>query len=165
MKTLTLMSLSICTALTLAFAGCIGGDPEPSVSTSEALAASPAMLVGTYRFVYTDSRRAAVEAALREAATTPEALQKAVASAEAEANASEIEFAKDGLFHSRIEGKEILAAPYSATAASGSTLVLTMTSPKGEEKKTTVRFQDADTIVIQDPKKGELTFRRANIRG
>ena len=63
------------------------GDPEPDVSTSEAIALDPAMLVGTYHFVYTDSRRAAVEASLKSEATSPEALNDAIAQAEKEAAA------------------------------------------------------------------------------
>ncbi len=165
MKMLTTLVVVALSLSPLAVAGCVGTDQQPDVSVGEALEAQPALLVGRYRFVYTDERRAAVEGALKTEAKSPEAFAEAAREAEKEAAASEIEFAKDGTFHSRVYDKEILSAPYVAKGATTSTLVLVMTKPGGEEARTTVRFQDADTIIIQDPKKGELTFRRVNSRG
>ncbi len=161
-----MLATLVVVALSLSpLAGCVGTDQQPDVSVGEALEAQPAMLVGRYRFVYTDERRAAVEGALKSEAKSPEAFAEASREAEKEAAASEIEFAKDGTFHSRVYDKEIFSTPYVAKGATTSTLVLVMTKPGGEEARTTVRFRDADTIIIQDPKKGELTFRRVSTRG
>ena len=162
LSTLVVFALSLSP---LSLVGCVGSDQQPDVSVGEALEANPAMLVGRYRFVYTDERRAAVEAGLKSETESPQALAEAVAEAEKEALASEIEFAHDGTFHSRVYDKEILAAPFTAKGVTASTLVLTMTNPKGAEMRTTVRFVDADTIIVQDPKKGELTFHRVSKRG
>ncbi len=165
MKTLpTLLALVLALSST-AVVACVGNDREADVTANEALTVDPSMLVGRFRFVYTDARRASVESALRAEAKSPEELQKAIVDAEHEASESEIEFAADGVFHSRVLGKEIATAPYAASGASGSMLVLTMRGPSGEDRRTTVRFRDADTIVVDDPSKGELTFRRVGSRG
>jgi hypothetical protein len=156
--------LSAC-ALTGASIGCLGNEAQPEARATEAVKVDPAMIVGRYHFVYTDARRAAVEESIKKEAASPDEATKAIAEAEQEADASFIEFGSDGRFHSLVNGKEILTAPYAASPASGATLVLTMKGPGGEEKRTTVRFSDADTIVIDDPRKGELTFRRVRSQG
>jgi hypothetical protein len=130
---------------------------EGSAQQADARAAE---LVGTWRFVYTDERRHAVEAQLAAEIRDPAQLAAAGREAEEEATASEIEFTREGWFLSRIAGKEIARAPYNAVPAGRATLRVSMS--KGSEIRTTeVDLTGAGEIVIHDPQKGALSFRRA----
>jgi hypothetical protein len=142
-------------------------DVGPSVDTPEASAEDRAMLstaslIGTWQFEIGDERRAKFYAELEAKFRDPAKLAAAKAELEHEVSTSELQF--DGaIFSSRVEGKEILRSSYVAKPLSSNSLLLS--TKGGEAKSTTVRFVDGDTIVIDDPKKGPLTFRRSHTDG
>jgi hypothetical protein len=128
-----------------------------STISSATVAPAYAALVGKWQFVYTDQRRAAVEAELTSKISDPKALADAKKEASEEADASEIEFTADNQFLSRIEGNVILRDTFSAKeGADGKSLDLS----SGRGSVMSVVIQDANTIALMDPKKGELVFRR-----
>ena len=156
------------TGLLLAFAlstaavtGCHDGEPpaHASANLSSAAPVSYADVVGTWQFVYSDARRAAVEADLAKKISDPAALAAAKKEAAEEAAASEIELTREGRFLSRVEGKEILATAVVAKGTDdGRGLVLT--SPTHAEMSMKVVLRDASTLIVSDPRKGELVFAR-----
>lgn len=145
---------------TTVVAACHGGGPpaHASATLSSGAPLSYADVVGTWQFVYTDARRAAVEAELTTKISDPIALAAAMRDAAYEADASEIELTQDARFLSRVEGKEILATPIisKATDVGG----LELRSPTHEEMSVRVMLRDASTLVVTDPHKGELVFVR-----
>lgn len=144
---------------TAAVTACHSGEPARSSATlSSATPVSYADFVGTWHFVYTDGRRAAVEADLAAKITDAAALATAKKEAAEEAATSEIELTSDARFLSRIDGKEILASPVVAKATDDGH-ALDLTSPThGVTMR--VELRDASTLVMHDPRKGELVFRR-----
>jgi len=129
-----------------------------SATLSSGAPVSYADVVGTWHFVYTDARRAAVEADLATQISDPTALAAAKRDAAYEADASEIELTQDARFLSRIEGKEILAEPIVSRPTDDGRLELR--SPTHEEMSVRVALRDATTLVVTDPRKGELVFVR-----
>jgi hypothetical protein len=144
-----------------ALAGCGSESPDPHGKEASAQEADVRVgaLWGTWRFVYTDARRADVEAKLAAEIQDAEKLWAAKREAEEESAASEIEFTREGWFLSRVEGKEIDRAPYNAVPMATQTLRLS-TMRGGEVRSTEVDVM-ADEITIRDPKKGALVFHRA----
>lgn len=138
---------------------CHAAEPaHASATLSSAAPVTYADLVGTWHFVYTDARRAAVEAQLASKITDPAKLAAAKQEAADEAAASEIELTKDARFLSRIEGKEILAAAVVAKPTEDARS-LDLSSPS-QEMSARVTLRDASTLVVHDPRKGELVFSR-----
>lgn len=129
-----------------------GADPEGAEASEEA-ALGPA-IVGKYAFVWGGARKAEVYAAL-EAKLSGAALEEAKREADKEAAESWIEFGADGVFHSWIGQEEIATAKYQVEEKEDGSVMIGMNG-----KSVRVRFED-DNIIIADPTKGELTFRRA----
>ena len=136
--------------------GC-GSSRASDEHAAEAKAAITAQsLAGKWKFVYTDARRAAIEAQLAQKISDATALAEAKKEAADEAAASEIEFTADGTFKSRISGEVILEATYNAVPNDHG-LDVTM-RVGGNNQSTSVDFPNETTIVIHDPNKGPLTF-------
>ena len=146
--------------LSTAAAACHHNEPpaHASVTLSSGAALSYADVVGVWHFVYTDARRAAVESELAAQISDPVALAAAKRDAAHEADASEIELTEDARFLSRIEGKEILAAPVVSRPTDDGRLELR--SPTHEGMSVRVALRDPSTLLVSDPRKGELVFVR-----
>jgi hypothetical protein len=129
-----------------------------SVATPAAGAPSYADFVGTWHFVYTDARRAAVEADLATKITDPVKLAEAKKGAEAESAASEIELTAGQHFLSRVQGEQLLDAAFTYQIDGAGTLELT--SPTRPDMKMHMTLRDPNTLVVMDPRKGELVFSR-----
>lgn len=129
---------------------------------AESEASAPSVdsaIVGKWQFVFTDSARRGHDARLAAEITDPAELAKAKVDAEKEASQSVIELTEDGEYLSWVLGELIFQAPFTARDASKNSVRLTM-KVGDEEKTTTVTMNGADEIVIDDPRKGPLTFRR-----
>lgn len=145
-----------------AVAPLVGCGGEPTDAAVQAASARPEQLVGRWSFVYAGERRRAVEADLATKITDPAALAAAQREAAEEAATSEIELTREGWFISRIAGQEIERMPYNAVPVDQATLRMSM-SHGGEIHATEVDLathEGAPAIVIRDPRKGPLTFRR-----
>jgi hypothetical protein len=125
-------------------------EPEPTEQAEQSLVKQ---LNGKYKFVFDDARRAAVFAEL-ESRLSGDELATAKREADEEADVSVLEF-QDGRFVSWIGDKAIADNSYEATPQGADTLLISMGG-----RTTTLVFAHHDTIVINDPKKGELTFER-----
>ncbi len=134
-------------------------DAPPGEVAEVASRSTDSAIVGKWQFVYDQAARAGFEARLAEEISDPAELAKAKVAGEKEAAGSQIEFTEDGDFFSWVEGKLVLQAPYRADDASKGSVRLSM-KLKGEDKTTTVVLHGDDEIVVEDPKKGPLTFRR-----
>lgn len=144
------MVLGLSVSLSLSAAGC---SVEPSVESSEDAITAPS-IVGKYQFVFEGARKAEVYAELAEKLSGAD-LEAAKREADEEAAASHLDFGADGVFHSYIGGKEIGTWKYEVEAIDATTV--TLSKPEGDS--VTVKFEN-DSIVINDPRKGPLTFRR-----
>jgi len=145
-----------------ALPACYGDVSSPQGDVAEAVSQSTSSaLVGKWQFVYDTAARTRMDKEIEQ--NTPEPAERALAKAAAEKEAAEsqIEFTEDGEFFSWVEGELVLQAPYAVRNATKSALRIAMTVG-GQEKATTVALHGDDEIVIDDPKKGPLTFRRAN---
>lgn len=161
---MTTLKLFVCSLPAAALAalflvGCVAEDPrseaEEVEETEEAISKDD--LVGRWSFVYDDARRATYEAELAKEIKDPAALAQAKVEAEEEAKASEIEFTEDGVYISRIAGKEIFRAPPMVVdRVEGRTLYTS--NSKGQTIGLTLL--DDDTLVVHDPRKGDLNFKR-----
>jgi hypothetical protein len=156
---------SVALTVTVALAGC-STERTPAVTTSSSAAPAPgapgamayADFIGTWHFVYTDARRAAVEADLATKIADPTKLAEAKKEAEAESAASEIELTADQHFLSRVQGEQHLDAAFTYQVGADGTLE--MTSPARPELKMRMTLRDPHTLVVMDPQKGELVFSR-----
>jgi hypothetical protein len=137
---------------TLAAMGCNSESVEPE-ATEQAEQSVVKQLNGKYKFVFDDARRAAVFAEL-ESRLSGDELAVAKREADEEADVSVLEF-QDGRFVSWIGDKAIADNTYEATPQGADTLLIAMGG-----RTTRLVFAHDDTIVINDPKKGELTFER-----
>ncbi len=148
-----------------ALPACEGAVPEtPAAEAADAQAqsaerSSESAIVGKWQFVFTDSARRGHDARLESEISDPEELAKAKVDAEKEASQSVIEFTEDGEYLSWVLGELIFQAPFTAADATDKSVRLTMKAGD-KDKTTTVTLNGADEIVIDDPKKGPLTFRR-----
>lgn len=132
------------------------GSPEAGVE-ADADVASP--LVGRWRFVYDDATRSRVEARL--AAKIPAAeLAEAKRAAEAEAAASIIELTDEGQLFSWVEGDLHASSTFAAEPTGPATFRVSRPGPDGAPEATTVTLEGPDVMVIDDPAKGPLRFRR-----
>lgn len=141
-------------AFTLGCAEVAVPDREPETQARETLI-RPETLVGRWRFELSEERRAALYKQLAEKISDPAQLKKAQQDVEEESKASLLEFDRQGVFHSFVLGKEIFSAPYTAKPLGATALLVTQ-----DGKSVTIEFATADTIVLSDPKKGPLRFRR-----
>jgi hypothetical protein len=114
-----------------------------------------AELVGTWRFVYTDAHRVRLEALLASKISDPQRLEEAKKEAAAEARSSEIELTPDHRFVSRIYDKPVLEESFEIAGERPLKLV----SPSHPDGVSAL-LRDANTLVLSDPKKGELVFTR-----
>jgi hypothetical protein len=149
-------------ALALALTAC-SSERTPAATTASSATPAPgapgyADFVGTWHFVYTDARRAAVEADLATKITDPAKLAEAKKGAEAESAASEIELTTDQHFLSRVQGEQLLDAAFSYHVDGTGTLELT--SPMRPDLTMRMTLRDPHTLVVTDPRKGELVFSR-----
>ncbi len=144
--------LTFALSLSLSFALC-ACSVEPSTGADEEALTAPT-IVGKYQFVWEGARKADVYRALESKLSGAE-LERAKLEADEEAAASVIEFAADGTFHSWIGAEEIATAKYVVESKDDAGVTLAMNG-----RSVHVRFDD-DDIVIEDPTKGELTFRRS----
>jgi hypothetical protein len=120
-------------------------------------------LIGSWKFVYDDARRASVEAQLAKEISDPQKLEAAKKEAEEEGDASAVEFTKDQTYISRIGKDEIFRDTFEVKPSDdGRALVTTSNSLLHRMMRAEIRieFIDADTIAMKDPKKGDLIFRR-----
>lgn len=141
---------------------------EPTASSSSASISTVdddyARMVGRWQFVYTDARRAAVEAELAAEISDPAKLAAAKKDAEQEASVSVIELTADREYRSFI-GDELIfhdrCARIGRGAAPGSVectpdlLVYRIIGGKPSMRL------DGDELVMTDPRRGDLRFRRA----
>jgi hypothetical protein len=143
-----------------ALPACYGeGSSHPDDVAEASSAATESAIVGKWQFVYTESARRGYEARLASEIEDRVELAKAKLAGETEAAQSQIEFTEEGEYLSWVLGELIFQAPYRASALSKEKVQLSMKAGDGE-KTTTVTLNGADEIVIDDPKKGPLTFRR-----
>lgn len=149
-------TLFVSTALG-ALPACLGDATAESGDHAVAEAASP--LVGRWRFVYDDATRARVEARLARS-VAPAELEAAKRAAEVEAEASMIELTDEGEVFSWVEGELHATSTYAAEPIGQGTYRVTRPGPGGASETTTVTLETADLLVIDDPAKGPLRFRR-----
>lgn len=148
-----------------ALPACEGALPEASqgetadAQTQAAERSTQSAIVGKWQFVFTDSARRGHDERLAKEISDPDQLAKAKVDAEKEASQSVIEFTEEGEYLSWVLGELIFQAPFTASDASKNSVRLTMKAGD-KEKSTTVTMNGADEIVIDDPNKGPLTFRR-----
>ena len=120
-----------------------------------------AKMVGRWQFVYDDARRSAVEAELTKSISDPTQLAAAKKEAEDEAAASTIELAADHGYRSLIGDKVVFhdrclriargATPGAVECAAGTTQMI--------DGKPSMRLE-GDELVMTDPRRGDLRFRR-----
>lgn len=140
-------------ATVLSLVGCAAEAPEVDDDAQSQVRAEET-LTGRYRFVFNEARRQEIYAELAKNLSGPE-LEKAKQEADDEARASVVEFTKDDRFRSLI-GDQVLidAACEIKPLGDGRFLV------ESADKKINVRLEDGDLLVMEDPRKGELTFER-----
>jgi hypothetical protein len=144
-----------------------GGTPETAESASAASTSSVdadyAKMVGRWQFVYEGARREAVEAELAAKLQDPAALAAAKKEAEDEAASSTIELTTEHeyrsfvgdemIFHERC-GKMGRGSKPGSVACTPDVLLMRIVGGKPEMRL------DGDELVMTDPRKGELRFRR-----
>lgn len=131
-------------------------------------------IVGTWQFDFSGERRAAVEADARKAAGKNEKkFQKLVKDAEDEASKSHFEITADTIT-SKIGDKVLFRIKYSVASEGKGTMTLKVVGkPEGAQKvvkegdevtiggdKGMMSLKDKDTLIVVDPKKGPLSFKR-----
>jgi hypothetical protein len=173
MKSFTAVAFVLAFPVASALVGCSQETTAPgdhvSVTNTQAAHGDPlvkptyASLSGRWKFVYDDARKASVEAELAGKISDPAKLAEAKKEAQEEADASEIEFTADRVYVSRIGQEELLREGFTdRLAADGQSLLLTPTSLLHRLRgDIAIVFFDANTIVMKDPRKGDLVFRRA----
>ncbi len=163
MKTFVTLALVVACASSIACSQTAPtGSASSTVQAEEAV--SYGTIVGKWQFVYDDARRKAVESELEQQISDPSKLAQAKKEAEEEAASSEIEFTADHTYISRIGSEEILRDTFSVqNGTDGHSLVMTRTSwlKRVGLGSITVKVVDKDAIVMVDPKKGDLLFKRA----
>ena len=134
-----------------------------SASAVAAVDADYAKMVGRWQFVYDDARRASVEADLAKSISDPAKLEAAKKEAADEAAQSTIELTADReyrsyvgselIFHDRCSKLERGAADGQVTCTPDSIVSRVIGG------KPAMRL-DGDELLMTDPKKGDLRFRR-----
>ena len=116
----------------------------------------PRTLVGRWQFQLTDRVRQHHRALLAQKLRDPAALKSAMAEVEREASGSAFEISAAGELTSYVDG-----VPYFRTTldlAAGPVESLRIDKPTGP---VTLRFTSPDALVMIDPQRGELAYRRA----
>ena len=116
----------------------------------------PRAVVGRWQFQLDESVRAFHRARLAEKLPDPAALERAMAEVEREAQSSYFEVSGAGALVSYVDG----AAYFRTTLdlAGGPVASLTIEKPTGP---VALRLTGTDTLVMIDPARGELTYRRS----
>jgi len=116
----------------------------------------PKILVGRWQFQLTDRVREHHRERLAQKLPDPAALESAMAEVEREAGSSAFEISPTGELTSYVDG-----VPYFRTTldlGAGPIESLRIDKPTGP---VTLRLTGPDTLVMIDPERGELTYRRA----
>jgi hypothetical protein len=138
------IAYALAACLALAAAACSqSGDANVASASAEVSGVPYDKLVGQWQFVYDDARRGVVESKLATEIRDPAELARAKGEAAEEAAVSHIEFTKDRFYVSYIGDREILRG-HVEDAPPGLTLTL----------------RDDRTLVMHDPRKGDLIFSR-----
>ena len=117
---------------------------------------APRAIVGRWQFQLDDRVRAFHRARLAERLRDPAALERAMAEVEHEAASSYFEVSPAGEFVSYVEGSAYFRT--TLELAGGPVGSLTIAKPTGP---VTLRLTGADTLLMIDPERGELRYRRA----
>lgn len=134
---------TILLALVLAVSACAQTSQPDKTDQAMLQPSEYGKLIGKWQFVYDDARRATVEADLAAKFSDAAELAKAKKEAADEAAISQIEFTVDRMYVSRIGSEEILRAKIDMTP-----------------KDVVLTLRDPDTLVMHDPRKGDLIFTR-----
>jgi hypothetical protein len=116
----------------------------------------PQTLVGRWQFVLTDRVRQHHRERLAEKLRDPAALERAMAGVELEARTSMLVISSAGEFASWIDGFPYFRTTLDLTAPAVESLRID--KPTGP---VTLRLTSRDTLVMIDPARGELAYRRA----
>lgn len=140
-------------AAVLSVVGCAAEAPEVDDDVQSQVK-SEETLTGRYRFVFNEKRRQEIYADLAKKFSGEE-LETAKKEVDEEAGASVVEFTKDSRFRSLI-GEQVLIDAVCEIKPLGDGKFLV----ESADKKIEVRLEDGDILVMDDPRKGELTFER-----
>jgi hypothetical protein len=116
----------------------------------------PKALVGRWQFELTDRVRQHHRERMAQKLRDPAALEQAMAEVEREASSSAFEISAGGELTSYVDG-----VPYFRTVldlAAGPVESIRIDKPTGP---VTLRLTGRDTLVMLDPERGELAYRRA----
>jgi hypothetical protein len=147
-------------AATCALFACSHEDSQPEETEEAQQPVSVADLTGRWAFVYDADRKAAVEAEISKKVSDPKERAAAFEEAAREAAASEVEFTADGEYISRIDDKEIFRAPPLEVERVDGRTLHTKPMKGGKIPSIALTLVNDDTLVMTDPHKGDLTFRR-----
>ncbi len=117
----------------------------------------PRILVGRWQFELTDRVRQHHREQLAQKLRDPAALESAMAEVEREASGSAFEIAASGELISYVDGVPYFRTTLDLTA--GPVESLRIDKPTGP---VTLRLTGRDTLVMIDPERGELAYRRAS---
>lgn len=116
----------------------------------------PRTLVGRWQFELSDRVRQHHRERLAQKLRDPAALEQAMAEVEREASSSTFEISAAGQLTSFVDGVPYFRA--TLDLAAGPVESLRIDKPTGP---VTLRLTGRDTLVMIDPARGELTYRRA----
>jgi hypothetical protein len=116
----------------------------------------PRILVGRWQFELTDRVRQHHRQQLARKLTDPAALAQAMAEVEREASASAFEISAAGELTSYVDGVAYFRT--TLDLSTGAVESLRIDKPTGP---VTLRLTSRDTLVMIDPQRGELAYRRA----
>jgi hypothetical protein len=152
MKTTLPTLLSVALFVLASASGC-NDEPNENVEDTSA-ESSTAALHGRYRFVLDEARRTKLHAELASKLSGAE-LDQAKRAIDEEVATSIVEFTKDGRFRSLVADQVLIDAAVTIEALGDDRFQV-----KSPEKDLLVQLEDGDLLVMQDPKKGDLTFER-----
>jgi hypothetical protein len=115
----------------------------------------PKTLIGRWQFELTDLVRQHHRQRLAKKLSEPAALEEAMAEVEREASASAFEISSTGELTSQVDGVVYFRTTLDLTA--GPVESLRIEKPTGP---VTLRLTGPDTLVMIDPDRGELAYRR-----
>jgi hypothetical protein len=115
----------------------------------------PRTLIGRWQFDLTDRVRQHHRRLLAEKIREPAALEQAMAEVEREASSSAFEISAAGELTSYVDGVAYFRTTLDLTA--GSVESMRIDKPTGP---VTLRLTGHDTLVMIDPERGELAYRR-----
>lgn len=159
--------LALVLALALApQATACSGTQAPQATAEEALRAEQTytQMVGRWQFVYDDARKAAYEAELAKKIDDPAKLEEAKKEATLEAAQSTVELTADHRYRSFIGDEEIFQAKCTNMRPAAEPRSVECTPDSFVQRiaagNPMVRLESDDVLVMRDPKKGDLRFRR-----